>query len=121
MPVLLQAAGALCALFAFTVFARPRIRPSPAAYLCAITVDALAILFALAVLISWPAWWLLIPLLLWAAVLTMHLMRLRDARVMVAVLRANHPPAWNDPRRRTRGSPYAEDAWRDDPPDRYRY
>lgn len=92
MPVLLQLAGFLCLSFAFTLMCRPRVRPSPAAYTLAIAVDGVSIAFTLGVLAMWPRWWLLVPLTLWAGALWLHILRLRDARVMVRVLESTYPP-----------------------------
>ncbi|AEM88799.1 hypothetical protein [Streptomyces violaceusniger] len=123
MPAFLQVAGFACLAFAFTLLTRPRERPSPAAYLWAIAVDALCIVFVLGVLIVWPAWWLLIPLTIWGSTLALHVLRLRDARVMVRVLEANSPPSWGPGRRVQRdGSTYGYDGWPDDatrPEDHY--
>ncbi|MGW5820334.1 hypothetical protein [Streptomyces noursei] len=91
MPVFLQIAGFICVTFAFTLLARPRIRPSPATYGFAIALDVCALGFIAGVMILWPATWLLFPLLLWAAALVMHIHRFRDARVMTRVLHATYP------------------------------
>jgi len=122
VPTFLQAAGFACLVLAVTLLTRPRVRPSPATYAWAITVDALCILFTLGVLIVWPVWWLVIPLALWSAAMAVHILRLRDARVMVKVLKATHPPL-GGPRRRTHNqeSLYDYDGWPfDDQRDRYR-
>jgi len=120
----LQVAGFACLAFAFILLAKPYVRPSPAAYLWAITVDALCSLFVLGMLIVWPSWWLLIPLMLWGAAMAIHILRLRDSRVMVRVLDANHPPIRGPGRRlQNYGSAYDYDGWPiddpEDPPRRY--
>lgn len=94
MPAVLQLAGFACLAFTFSLLCRPRIRPSPATYAFAIAVDSLCLVFIGGVIALWPAPWLLIPLGLWSAALWLHLVRLRDARVMVRVLEANHPAVW---------------------------
>ncbi|MFD8335553.1 hypothetical protein ACFV42_23275 [Streptomyces solisilvae] len=112
MSTFLQVAGFTCLAFAFTLLARPGVRPSPAAYLWAIAVDTLCILFVFAVLIVWPAWWLLIPLTLWAGAMAVHILRLRDARVMARVLEANRPLIGGTERRAQKyETTYDYDGW----------
>lgn len=112
MPTFLQVVGFACLAFAFVLLARPRVRPSPVTYLYVIATDALCILFVLGVLILWPSWWLLIPLVLWSATMAIHVLRLRDAREMVRVLEANSPPpTWRTGRRERSYGPYDYDGW----------
>jgi len=97
VSTLLQIAGFGCLIFAFTLLCRPCVRPSPAAYALAITLDAACIAFILSVIVLWPSWWLLLPLTLWAIALWVHVLRLRDARALVRVLEANRAPLWLPP------------------------
>jgi polyferredoxin len=114
VPTFLQAVGIACLAFALTLTVRPKVRPGPATYAWAVGVDALCITFILAVIIVWPAWWLLAPLLLWGAVTALHITRLRDARAMVRVLQANRAPL-HPTHRQQPGDAYGYEAWPHDP------